>query len=51
MSEKEERLKDIKAENLTGFIYILSWYTNSKEKRFVLYKDKNVKKNIKNQWF
>ena len=48
MSEKEERLKDIKTENAIWVVYIgiiiLSWYANSKEKHFVLYKDDKSKK-------
>ena len=48
MSEKEERLKDIKTENLIWVIYIgiiiLSWYANSKEKHFILYEDNKSKK-------
>ena len=52
MSEKEERLKDIKTENLIWVIYIgiiiLSWYANSKEKHFVLYNDEKSKKEYQN---
>lgn len=48
MSEKEERLKDIKTENLIWIVYIgiiiLSWYANSKEKHFVLYNDEKISK-------
>ena len=52
MSEKEERLKDIKTENLIWVVYIgiiiLSWYANSKEKHFVLYNDEKSKKEYQN---
>lgn len=52
MSEKEERLKDIKTENLIWVVYIgiiiLSWHANSKEKHFVLYKDDKSKKEYQN---
>ena len=48
INEKNERLKDIKTENLIWVIYIgiiiLSWYANSKEKHFILYKDNKSKK-------
>ena len=52
MSEKEERLKDIKTENAIWVVYIgiiiLSWYANSKEKQFVLYKDDKSRKEYQN---
>ena len=52
MSEKDERLKDIKTENAIWVVYIgiiiLSWYTNSKEKHFVLYNDEKSKKEYQN---
>lgn len=52
MNEKEERLKDIKTENLIWIVYIgiiiLSWYANSKEKHFVLYNDEKSKKEYQN---
>lgn len=52
MSEKEERLKDIKTENLIWVVYIgiiiLSWYANNKEKHFVLYNDDKSKKEYQN---
>ena len=52
MSEKEERLKDIKTENLIWIVYIgiiiLSWHANSKEKHFVLYNDEKSKKEYQN---
>lgn len=48
INEKNERLKDIKTENLIWVIYIgiiiLSWYANSKEKHFILYEDNKSKK-------
>lgn len=48
INEKNERLKDIKTENLIWVIYIgiiiLSWYANSKEKHFILYEDNKNKK-------
>lgn len=51
MNEKEERLKDIKTENLIWVIYIgiilLSWYANSKEKNTFYIRMKKVKRNIK----
>ncbi len=52
MSEKEERLKDIKIENFVWVIYIgiiiLSWYANSKEKKYILYNDEKSKKQYQN---
>ncbi len=40
---KIDRLKEIDIENFVWFIYIgiifLSWYANSKEKKFILYDD------------
>ena len=48
INEKNERLKDIKTENLIWVIYIgiiiLSWYANSKEKHFILYENNKSKK-------
>lgn len=48
INEKNERLKDIKTENLIWVIYIgiiiPSWYANSKEKHFILYEDNKSKK-------
>ncbi len=44
----EERLKEIKAENNIWVIYIgiiiLSWISNSKEKKYILYNDLKSKK-------
>lgn len=43
MNDKLDRLEDIKIENFIWVIYIgiiiLSWYANSKEKKFILYND------------
>ena len=48
MNEDLSRLKDIKIENYIWIIYIgiivLSWYANSKEKDFIINKNKNSKK-------
>ena len=48
MNEDLNRLKDIKVENYIWIIYIgiivLSWYANSKEKDFIIYKNENSKK-------
>ena len=52
MNEKIERLKDIKTENQIWVIYIgvilLSWYANSKEKKYILYKDEKSRKEYQN---
>lgn len=52
MNEKEERLKDIKIENFVWVIYIgiiiLSWYANSKEKKYILYNDEKSKRQYQN---
>lgn len=52
MNKKIERLKDIKTENQIWVIYIgiilLSWYANSKEKKYILYKDEKSKKEYQN---
>ena len=43
MNSKLERLQDIRIENYIWVIYIIiifiSWYANSKEKKFILYND------------
>ena len=43
MNRKLDRLQDIRIENYIWVIYIIiifiSWYANSKEKKFILYKD------------
>lgn len=47
-NEKYERLKDIKTENIIWVIYIviiiMSWYANSKEKKYILYNDEKNRK-------
>lgn len=47
MNDKLDRLEDIKIENFIWVIYIgiiiLSWYANSKEKKFILYNDEKSK--------
>lgn len=52
MDNKLDRLKDIKAENYIWIIYIgiiiLSWYANSKEKKYILYNDEKSKKEYQN---
>ncbi len=52
MNNRLDRLKDIQIENLVWVIYIgiivLSWYANSKEKKYLLYKDLLSKKEYQN---
>jgi amino acid transporter len=52
MNEKLDRLEDIKMENCIWVIYIgiiiLSWYANSKEKRYILYNDLKSQKEYQN---
>lgn len=52
MNDKLKRLEDIKIENIVWIIYIgiiiLSWYANSKEKKYLLYKDLLSKKEHQN---
>lgn len=52
MNNKLDKLKDIKNENNIWFIYIgiivLSWYTNSKEKDFILHDDETSRKEYQN---
>ena len=52
MSDKSERLREINIENYVWIIYIgiifLSWYANSKEKKFILYDDLNSKEEYQN---
>lgn len=47
MNDRLDRLEDIKIENFIWVIYIgiiiLSWYANSKEKKFILYNDEKSK--------
>lgn len=52
MNDKLKRLEDIKIENIVWIIYIgiiiLSWYANSKEKKYLLYNDLLSKKEYQN---
>ena len=52
MNDKLDKLKDIEIENKIWIIYIgiiiLSLYTNSKEKTFLLYNDEKNKKEYQN---
>lgn len=52
MNDKLKRLEDIKIENIVWIIYIgiiiLSWYANSKEKKYLLYDDLLSKKEYQN---
>ena len=52
MNDKLKRLEDIKIENIVWIIYIgiiiLSWYANSKEKKYLLYDDLISKKEYQN---
>lgn len=52
MNDRLDKLKDIEIENKIWIIYIgiiiLSWYTNSKEKTFLLYNDEKNKKEYQN---
>lgn len=52
MNDKLDRLEDIKIENFIWVIYIgiiiLSWYANSKEKKYILYNDQKSKKEYQN---
>lgn len=52
MNDRLDKLKDIEIENKIWIIYIgiiiLSWYTNSKEKTFLLYNDEKTKKEYQN---
>lgn len=51
-NQKIERLEDIKIENFIWIIYIgiiiISWYANSKEKKYILYNDEKSKKQYQN---
>ena len=47
MNDKLKRLEDIKIENIV-WIIILSWYANSKEKKYLLYNDLLSKKEYQN---
>ena len=52
MNDKLKRLEDIKIKNIVWIIYIgiiiLSWYANSKEKKYLLYNDLLSKKEYQN---
>ena len=52
MNDKLKRLEDIKIENIVWIIYIgiiiLSWYANSKEKKYLLYNDEQSKREYQN---
>lgn len=52
MEDKLNKLEDIKIENFVWVIYIgiiiLSWYANSKEKKFLLYDDEFSRKEYQN---
>ena len=52
MNDRLDKWKDIEIENKIWIIYIgiiiLSWYTNSKEKTFLLYNDEKNKKEYQN---
>lgn len=52
MNDKLDRLNDIKIENFIWIIYIgiiiLSWYANSKEKKYILYNDLKSGKEYQN---
>ena len=52
MNDKLKRLENIKIENIVWIIYIgiiiLSWYANSKEKKYLLYNDLLSKKEYQN---
>lgn len=51
-NQKIERLEDIKIENFIWIIYIgiiiISWYANSKEKKYILYDDEKSRKQYQN---
>lgn len=52
MNRKLDRLQDIRIENYIGVIYIIiifiSWYANSKEKKFILYSDEVSRREYQN---
>lgn len=52
MNSKLDRLQDIRIENYIGVIYIIiifiSWYANSKEKKFILYNDEVSRREYQN---
>ena len=52
MNRKLDRLQDIRIENYIWVIYIIiifiSWYANSKEKKFILYNDEASRREYQN---
>lgn len=52
MNSKLDRLQDIRIENYIWVIYIIiifiSWYANSKEKKFILYNDEVSRREYQN---
>lgn len=52
MSDRLEKLNDIRTENIVWLVYIgiiiLSYYANSKEKRYLLYNDQKAKQEYQN---
>lgn len=52
MNRKLDRLQDIRIENYIWVIYIIiifiSWYANSKEKKFILYNDEVSRRKYQN---
>lgn len=52
MNRKLDRLQDIRIENYIWVIYIIiifiSWYANSKEKKFILYNDEVSRREFQN---
>ena len=52
MSDRLEKLNDIRTENMVWLVYIgiiiLSYYANSKEKRYLLYNDQKAKQEYQN---
>ena len=52
MNRKLDRLQDIRIENYIWVIYIIiifiSWYANSKEKKFILYNDEVSRREYQN---
>lgn len=52
MNRKFDRLQDIRIENYIWVIYIIiifiSWYANSKEKKFILYNDEVSRREYQN---
>ena len=52
IKDRMDKLEDIKIENFVWIIYIaiifLSWYDNSKEKKYLLYNDEQSKREYQN---